>query len=674
MKREYPDGRVCGGGGGGGERYGGGFGREKSKMMMMMPEEEQDAGVDELLAALGYKVRSSDMADVAQKLEQLEMAMVGGGAGVGPGALDDNAVLAHLATDTVHYNPSDLSTWLENMLSEINAPPFPPAPPAKAPSASSSTSAADRHHMRAPPPGHSPPAILVEDPLHPAESSITTIDFPRPSSDCDLHAIPGGRIMYGNDESTQTTSRDKKRLKSSSASSTRGTATAASPTQPASAESSTSAVLVESHETGIRLVHTLMACAEAVQQDNLKAAEALVKQIGVLAMSQGGAMRKVATYFAEALARRIYGIHPAQDQSLVDAAFADILQMHFYESCPYLKFAHFTANQAILEAFAGKNRVHVIDFSMKQGLQWPALMQALALRPGGPPSFRLTGIGPPQPDNTDALQQVGWKLAQLAETMHVEFEYRGYVASSLADLEPYMLDVASGRSCSSSSSSAGRAPGGGRARNGAATSKRDGGEVGEEEEAVAVNSVLELHGLLARPGAIEKVLGTVRALRPKIVTVVEQEANHNGEVFLERFNEALHYYSTMFDSLEGCGTTSPTGAGAGMGGGQDQMMTEVYLGRQICNVVACEGGERTERHETMGQWRGRMEGSGFELVHLGSNAFKQASMLLALFAGGDGYRVEEKDGCLTLGWHTRPLITTSAWRLSDSTPAAADIH
>jgi hypothetical protein len=31
--------------------------------------------VDELLAALGYKVRSSDMADVAQKLEQLEMAM-----------------------------------------------------------------------------------------------------------------------------------------------------------------------------------------------------------------------------------------------------------------------------------------------------------------------------------------------------------------------------------------------------------------------------------------------------------------------------------------------------------------------------------------------------------------------------------------------------------------------
>jgi DELLA protein len=39
-------------------------------------------------------------------------------------------------------------------------------------------------------------------------------------------------------------------------------------------------------------------------------------------------------------------------------------------------------------------------------------------------------------------------------------------------------------------------------------------------------------------------------------------------------------------------------------------------------------------------------------------------MLLALFAGGDGYRVEENNGCLMLGWHTRPLIATSAWQLA----------
>ncbi|GAA0153359.1 hypothetical protein LIER_43225 [Lithospermum erythrorhizon] len=95
------------------------------------------------------------------------------------------------------------------------------------------------------------------------------------------------------------------------------------------------------------------------------------------------------------------------------------------------------------------------------------------------------------------------------------------------------------------------------------------------------------------------------------------------------------------------------------------MMSEMYLGRQICNVVACEGVERVESHETLTQWRRRMSSAGFNKVHLGSNALKQANMLLALF-GGDGYRVEENDGCLMLGWHTRPLIATSAWHLRPS--------
>ncbi|KAK7277059.1 hypothetical protein RIF29_18208 [Crotalaria pallida] len=46
-----------------------------------MYEEEEFAGagcgggLDELLVVVGYKIRSSDMADVAHKIEQLEEAM-----------------------------------------------------------------------------------------------------------------------------------------------------------------------------------------------------------------------------------------------------------------------------------------------------------------------------------------------------------------------------------------------------------------------------------------------------------------------------------------------------------------------------------------------------------------------------------------------------------------------
>ncbi|XP_020222700.1 DELLA protein GAI1 [Cajanus cajan] len=490
---------------------------------------EEDGGMDELLAVVGYKVRSSDMAEVAQKLERLEEAM---------GNVQEG--ISDLSNDVVHYNPSDISNWLETILSNFDT-------------------------------------LSPEDP-----------EKDSASSDYDLKAIPG-KAIYAPTPLPQQPN-PSKRLKPS--------------------ESTRALLLVDSQENGIRLVHTMMACAEAVGTNNLAVAEALVKQIGFLAVSQVGAMRKVATYFAEALARRIYGVFPPHH------ALSDALQIHFYETCPYLKFAHFTANQAILEAFQGKSRVHVIDFGINQGMQWPALMQALALRPGGPPVFRLTGIGPPAADNSDHLQEVGWKLAQLADTIHVQFEYRGFVANSLADLDASMLEL-------------------------------------REEESVAVNSVFEFHKLLARPGAVEKVLSVVRQIRPKILTVVEQEASHNGSSFVDRFTESLHYYSTLFDSLEG----SPVNP-------QDKAMSEVYLGRQICNVVACEGVERVERHETLNQWRNRFSSAGFSPVYLGSNAFKQASTLLALFAGGDGYRVEENSGSLMLGWHTRPLIATSAWQLA----------
>nr|UVT37967.1 DELLA protein [Dendrocalamus latiflorus] len=618
MKREYQD----AGGSGGGED----MSSSKDKMMAAGEEEE----VDELLAALGYKVRSSDMADVAQKLEQLEMAM--GMGGVGAGVTADDGFVSHLATDTVHYNPSDLSSWVESMLSELNAPP-PPLPPAPQASRLASTSSTVTGGGGA---GYFDPPQAVDS------SSSTYALRPIPSP-----------VVAPVDPSADST-REPKRMRtgggstssSSSSSSSLGSGgvrssvvEAAPPATQASAAANAPAVPVvvgNTLEAGIRLVHALLACAEAVQQENMTAAEALVKQIPVLAASQGGAMRKVAAYFGEALDRRVHRFRPTPDSSLLDAAFADLLHAHFYESCPYLKFAHFTANQAILEAFAGCRRVHVVDFGIKQGMQWPALLQALALRPGGPPSFRLTGVGPPQPDETDALQQVGWKLAQFAHTIRVDFQYRGLVAATLADLEPFMLQP------------------------------EDEADANEEPEVIAVNSMFELHRLLAQPGALEKVLGTVRAVRPRIVTVVEQEANHNSGSFLDRFTESLHYYSTMFDSLEGAGSgqseISP-GAAAG-GGGTDQVMSEVYLGRQIRNVVACEGAERTERHETLGQWRNRLGRAGFEPVHLGSNAFRQASTLLALFAGGDGYRVDEKDGCLTLGWHTRPLIATSAWRVA----------
>lgn len=371
--------------------------------------------------------------------------------------------------------------------------------------------------------------------------------------------------------------------------------------------------------SGVQLVHSLLACAEAIQRGNLKLAEDTLHRMQLLGLPPGP-MGKVATHFIDALTRRVYGASTStsSNSSHQSDSLSDLLHFHFYETCPYLKFGHFTANQAILEAFAGHKQVHVIDFNLMHGLQWPALIQALALRPGGPPRLRLTGIGPPQPGGNDVLQEIGKKLRQLADTVKVEFEFRGVIAVKLDDIKPWVFQVRHG-------------------------------------EAVAVNSVLQLHKLLYSDGpirAIDEVLRSVRALKPKIFTIVEHEANHNHPSFLGRFTEALHYYSTMFDSLEASNLPSES---------NEQVLAKMYLGREIYNIVACEDAARTERHENLVQWRLRLLKAGFQPIQLGLNVFKQASMLLTMFSG-EGYRIEERLGCLTLGWHTRALIAASAWR------------
>ncbi|KAF5175012.1 Della protein gai [Thalictrum thalictroides] len=254
----------------------------KNKMWQEEKERslQPDAGVDELLAVLGYKVKTSDMADVAQKLEQLEMAM---------GAVQEDDLITHLSSsDTVHFNPSDLSNWVQSMLTEIN------------PSPNSDLISSSSQHI------DDPVTALATQSCSSVNSS--SILFQDLGSD-DLTVIPGDAIC--------APEREKKRLKSSSPSQSQSLSALVRPV-----------VLVDSQENGIRLVHTILACAEAIQQENFQLAGTLVKQVGLLAISQAGAMRKVATHFVEALARRIYRIYP--EDTLDSSSISELFELHFY--------------------------------------------------------------------------------------------------------------------------------------------------------------------------------------------------------------------------------------------------------------------------------------------------------------------------------------------------------
>lgn len=152
-------------------------------------------------------------------------------------------------------------------------------------------------------------------------------------------------------------------------------------------------------------------------------------------------------------------------------------------------------------------------------------------------------------------------------------------------------------------------------------------------------------------GVVQRILQKLQSLSPKVMVLVEQDSNHNSGSMPERFVEALHYYSAMFDSLD---LTLPQHC-------LERVTLEKFLlGQEIKNIVACEGAERVERHEKMDRWRMRMRSAGFVSRPLSSTAALQAKRLLHGYPC-DGYCVKDDQGCLTLCWKDTTLYTASAW-------------
>nr|AEK86265.1 SCARECROW-like protein [Pinus taeda] len=377
----------------------------------------------------------------------------------------------------------------------------------------------------------------------------------------------------------------------------------------------------------VHLRSLLLICAQAVAADDTRGANETLKQIRQHASAYGDGSQRLANYFADGMAARLSGSGGRLFTMISSGALssaAEILKAYqlLLVATPFKKISHFMTYQTVLNVAEGETRLHIVDFGILYGFQWPSLIQCLANRPGGPPMLRITGIEFPQPGFRPAerIEETGRRLEDYAKSFGVPFEYQA-IATKWENLDVEELGLRS-------------------------------------DEVLVVNCLGRLRNLLDETVVQDSprniVLNKIRSMNPRVFIQGVVNGAYNASFFITRFREALFHYSALFDALE---TTVPRD-------NQQRFLIEKEIfGREILNVVACEGSERLERPETYKQGQERTQRAGFVQLPLDRSILSKSRDKVKTFYHND-FGVDEDGNWMLFGWKGRTIHALSTWRPS----------
>ncbi|PNT62877.1 hypothetical protein BRADI_4g09196v3 [Brachypodium distachyon] len=388
-------------------------------------------------------------------------------------------------------------------------------------------------------------------------------------------------------------------------------------------------------EPEVDLRTMLIHCAQAVATGDHRSSADLLSQVKQHCSPKGDATQRLAYCFAEGLEARLAGTGSQVYQSLMAKRTSVVEYLRAYKlymaASSFKKVNMAFVGKTIVDAMApgkGRDRLHIVDYNVQYGFQWPGLLQWLSIREGGPPEVRITGIDLPQPGFRPAFQieETGRRLTDCAREFGVPFKFHG-IAAKWETVRAEDINI-------------------------------------DPDEFLVVTSQAGFGNLLDEsvvmdrqdiPSPRDMVLNNIGKMRPDVFIDCVVNGTYGAPFFVTRFREALYYYSAQFDMLD---ATIPRD-------NDERLLIERDIfGRCALNVVACEGADRVERPETYKQWQVRGHRAGMRQLPLCPEVVKVVRDKVKNYYHKD-FVIDVDNRWLLQGWKGRVLYAMSTWVAAD---------
>ncbi|KZV57020.1 protein SHORT-ROOT [Dorcoceras hygrometricum] len=376
----------------------------------------------------------------------------------------------------------------------------------------------------------------------------------------------------------------------------------------------------------------LLETAKAVADGNTGRVQQLMWMLNELSSPYGDVDQKLAFYFLQALFCRVTDSGERTYSALISASEKNCsfestrkVVLKFQEFSPWTTFGHVFCNGAIIDAFEGESRLHIIDISNTFSTQWPTLLEAIATRAEETPHLRLTtivarkaGVSAGAAGVQRVMKEIGSRLEKFARLMGVPFKFKVvHHVGDLSELNLEELDV-------------------------------------RVDEVLAVNCVGKLHSVTTGGNRRDLLMSMFKMLQPRIVTVVEEEADLDVDAwvdFLRSFQESLRFFRVYFETLE---ESFPRTS-------NERLKLEQAAGSAVMDLVACQPTESVERRETAARWSHRLAGGGLRPVSFNDEILDDVRALLRRYREGWSMVPCSDSPGIFLSWKDQPVVWASAW-------------